>query len=249
MTGETAIIIPSAGRSKCVVTAISGAVLFVPEAEADDYRRHNPSTTIETHGTDDFKNLSEKRQAIYDRWGNVFMVDDDIAFVSRLNEVGNNRGTHLKPQEIHDLIQRTAATARAAGCYLYGFHSTPNLMHFHPHKPITLTNYINACAFGLHPSPFLYFSPRTVAAESHWINLLNAYTHRKSWSDTRYCFAQEPNSTFFKAGGQTAHRTLESEMRDTIFLRRMFGQAVKTRRTSGNGSKSHPYQRTIRNPL
>jgi hypothetical protein len=56
------------------------------------------------------------------------------------------------------LIQRTAAAARAAGCYLFGFNATPNAKHYYPHKPIELTAYINACAFGLHPSDRLYFT-------------------------------------------------------------------------------------------
>ena len=43
------IIIPSRGRAASVLTKISGARLFVPEAEADAYRRHNPDVEILTH--------------------------------------------------------------------------------------------------------------------------------------------------------------------------------------------------------
>lgn len=115
--------------------------------------------------------------------------------------------------------------------------------------PIGLTSYINASAFGLLWSDKLYFTSRTTAAESHWINLLNAAMHRKCWTDTRFCFAQAPKSTFFRPGGQTAHRTLQTELEDTLFLRRMFGQAVQIKRVRGDASKVHPYQRTIINPL
>jgi hypothetical protein len=177
------------------------------------------------------------------------MADDDIAFISRLHLPGNNRETHLTPAEAHDLIQRTAHQARTADCRLYGFNNTPNAKHYYPHKPISLTSYINASAFGLWPSDKLYFSARTTAAESHWINLLNAAMHRKSWSDMRFAFVQAPNSTFFRPGGQTAHRTLQSELADTLFLRRMFGQAVRAKRVRGDAAKAHPYQRSIHNPL
>ena len=241
------IIIPSAGRADAVLTQIAGAILYVPKAEAPAYRQHNPGVKVVTHGK--FANLAAKRQAIYEQWGDVFMADDDIAFVSRLYLPGNNRDQHLAPDEIHDLIQITAENARAAGCHLFGFSNHPNAKHYYPHKPISLGAYINASAFGLLKSDQLYFTERTIAAESHWINLLNLATHRKSWTDTRFCFAQAPGSTFFRPGGQTANRTLDTELADTLFLRRMFGQAVQIKKTRGDAAAIHPYQRTIINPL
>jgi len=249
---DVAIIIPSAGRADAVLTKVTGATLYVPESQAQDYRTHNPGIPIVTHPDDAHHNLAAKRQDIYTRWGSqgpVFMLDDDIAFASRLYLPGNNRQQHLTPDEAAHLIQATAHNARAAGCYLFGFNSTPNAKHYYPHKPIELTAYINASAFGLWPSDKLYFTQRTTAAESHWINLLNAYMHRKAWVDMRFHFAQAPGSTFFRQGGQTQHRTLESERADTLFLRRMFGQAVQIKRTRGDAATTHPYQRTIKNPL
>ena len=197
-----------------------------------------------------YRNLAEKRQAIYDYFGNHFQADDDIAFVSRLSTPGNNRKNHLAPNEIALLIQTTYQAAKDAGAYLFGFNSAPNPKHFHCHKPIMLKGYVNACAFGLRRSPHLFFTPHTTAAESHWINLLNAYYHRFAWIDMRYHFAQAPKSTFFRAGGQAARRTIDSERRDTLFLRRMFGDAVRIK--PGNPTDAglvHPYQRTIRIPL
>lgn len=244
-----AIVIPSADRAAAVLTKITGAILYVPDSQAADYASHNPGVRIETHPDHAHKNLAAKRQAIYTRWPSVFMADDDIAFISRLHLPGNNRQTHLTPDETADLIERTAHTAQLAACHLYGFNASPNAKHYYPHKPISLTAYINASAFGLHPSASLYFTDRTTAAESHWINLLNAYAHRKAWVDTRYAFAQAPGSTFFRPGGQTKHRTTASELADTLFLRRMFGQAVQAKQHRGDASKVHPYQRSIKNPL
>lgn len=246
---DIAIIIPSAGRAETVLTKVSGAILYVPESEAAAYRANNPDATIETHPDAAHRNLAAKRQDIYTRWRNVFMIDDDIAFISRLYLPGNNRKHHLTPDEATELINVTAANAKAAGCHLYGFNATPNAKHYYPHKPIELTAYINASAFGLNHSEKLYFTERTTAAESHWINLLNAHMHRKAWVDMRFHFAQAAGSTFFRPGGQTAHRTLDTERADTLFLRRMFGQAVRIKRTRGDATKTHPYQRSIANPL
>jgi hypothetical protein len=241
------VIIPSADRADAVLTRIDRAILYVPKEQVAAYRRHNPGVKIVGHGP--HANLAAKRQDIYETWGDVFMVDDDIAFVSRLYLPGNNREEHLTPGEINDLIQATADNARAAGCHLFGFSHRPNAKHYYPHRPIDLTAYINASAFGLLRSDRLYFTERTTAAESHWINLLNAVVHRKCWCDTRFCFAQAPGSTFFRPGGQTAHRTLASELADTLFLRRMFGQAVQIKKSRGDAAALHPYQRTIDNPL
>jgi len=110
-----------------------------------------------------------------------------------------------------------------------------------------LTGYINASAFGIRKSPHLYFTDRTTAAESHWINLLNAYHHRRAYIDTRYHIAQAPNSTFFRPGGQTAKRTLASEKADSLFLRAVFGDAVTIKRNRKTDSTGiHQYQRSIR---
>jgi hypothetical protein len=249
VSADLPVVIPSAGRAAAVLTRISGAILYVPQSQAQAYAEHNPGVQIETHPDHAHRNLAAKRQAILQRWGSVFMADDDIAFVSRLYLPGNNREQHLSSDEAHELIQRTSHAARAAGCFLFGFNNWPNAKHYYPHKPINLTGYINASAFGILAGGELYFTERTTAAESHWINLLNARLHRRAWADTRFCFAQAPGSTFYRPGGQTAHRTLATEMADTLFLRRMFGQAVQIKRTRGDAEKTHPYQRAIKNPL
>jgi len=242
------IIIPSADRPDKILTRIEGAILYVPKPQGRAYKRHNPHMRVITHGP--HKNLAEKRQAVYDQFGDHFQVDDDIQFVSRLYTTGNNRKNHLDPKKIHDLIQATYQAAKGAGAYLFGFYRSPNPKHYHAHKPIMLKGYINACAFGLRKSKHLFFTPHTTAAESHWINLLNAYYHRYCWIDTRFHFAQAPRSTFFRPGGQAARRTLESEKRDTLFLRRMFGDAVRIKPGNPTDAKKiHEFQRTIRIPL
>ena len=242
------IVIPSADRAAAVLTDVAGQILFVPVAQVSEYRAHNPGTEVIGHPP--IKNLALKRQAIYEKFGSVFMLDDDIKFVSRLNLPGNNRENHLTPTAAAAVINLTAATAAAAGCYLYGFSNWPNPKHYFHTKPIRLTGYINASAFGLHPGSRLFFTPHTTAAESHWINLLNAFYHRKAFIDTRYCFAQAPGSTFFRPGGQTRHRTLQTEYDDTVFLLKMFGPAVKIKKNNVRASKKiHPYQRSLNIPL
>jgi len=238
------IVIPSAGRADSVLTDIAGQILCVQEKEAAAYRDHNAGEII-THPP--LKNLAAKRQWIYEKFGDVFMADDDLVFCSRLNMPGNNRKDHLTPEETADLIRATYHAAQESDCYLFGFNRTPNPKHYNAAKPIMLTGYINASAFGIRKSPHLYFTDRTTAAESHWINLLNAYHHRRAYIDTRYHIAQAPNSTFFRPGGQTAKRTLASEKADSLFLRAVFGDAVTIKRNRKTDSTGiHQYQRSIR---
>ena len=243
------VIVPSSGRAGNVTTDIAGQILYVPESEAKAYAAADKDAEIQTHGDKDHANLAEKRQDILERFAPVFMADDDIAFVSRLYVKGDNRKCHLDRDETRELIDATAETCARADLFLFGFNATPNAKHYYPGKPIELTAYINACAFGILGGSELYFTQRTIAAESHWINLLNAFVHRRAWVDMRFHFAQVPGSTFFRPGGQTAHRTTETERSDTIFLRRMFGQAVQTKRSREDAAKVHRYQRSIKNPL
>ena len=76
------IVIPSRKRAGKVLTKISDAILFVEKKEKDKYKEHYPEIEIETH--DGLNSLSEIRQKIYERYGDVFMVDDDIQEVIRL---------------------------------------------------------------------------------------------------------------------------------------------------------------------
>jgi hypothetical protein len=241
------IVIPSAGRWDIVLTKVSDAILYVPEKEADKYAENNPEIEIITHGP--HKNLAQKRQEIYDKFRNVFMIDDDIYTIVRLYTEGNNRKDTLTPDEARDLIYVTEEIAAEAGAHLFGFSTRPTPLHYISQEPIQLNSYINASAFGLLWSDKLYFSENLIAAESHWINLLNAYFHRFSWCDTRFCFSQMQKSTHKRQGGQAANRTIETEKADTLFLRKMFGEAVSLKKSTSQAKLIHPYQRTLRIPL
>lgn len=243
------IIVPSTGRATAVLTRIAGMILYVPESQANDYRKHNTGIRVEAHADDAHVNLAAKRQDIYSRWGDVFMADDDIASIVRLGEDGLEQQSRLNGAEAHELIQRTAWHARQAGCHLFGFCNGVDAKRFRPHTPISLTSYIHASAIGMLRSDKLYFTAAVTAADSQWINLLNARMHRTSWADMRYSFVQAQGSTYSRPGGLTPLRSVQTELDDTMFLRQMFGQAVHARPTRGEAAKTHPYHRSIVNPL
>lgn len=231
------IVIPSHKRSEILTTNIYNQILCVHESELNDYK-HFDCEKI----THNLNRLSEIRQFIYSKFGDVFMVDDDIVTVERLF---TDVDVIMTPTEIYQLIQETHYNAKNLGVYLFGFNNTLNPKHYKPQKPFVANGYINACAFGLIKSNKLYFDKKTTACESHWINLLNAYYYRKSFQDTRYAFRQKSNSTFLLDGGQTNRRTVSTEKKDTLFLRLMFGDSVQLKKGQKDSKLHHKYQRKL----
>ena len=234
---ECKVIIPTHKRSKIMTTNIYNQILCIHESEKKDYENFDCEKIYHNKNS-----LSQIRQFIYEKFKTVFMVDDDIVSVERLF---TDIDVKLQHTEIWQLIQETAYNANSVGAKLFGFNNTLNPKHYKPQKPFVANGYINACAFGLHKDKNLYFSPKTTACESHWINLLNAYFNRYSFQDTRYSFRQKPNSTFLLEGGQTLKRNLLTEKKDTLFLRLMFGESVQLKKGQKDSKQHHQYQRKL----
>jgi len=214
-------------------------IVLVAEDEKEDYK--SLPFEIETHPN--LRSLSHIRQFALDKYGEVFFVDDDIEAVIKL---WANTDYKLSPKEIRELIDDTYYQATAIGADFFGFNNDGSCTHYNQHKPFMLQGYINGCAMGLINSKGnLYFHPNTTACESHWINLLNAAKNRFCFIDKRYHFRQAPNSTFYRRGGQSDKRTLETEKRDTILLRQFFGDSVVLKKEQNKTKRLHEYQRVL----
>lgn len=237
------IVIPSSNRADRVLTKIKDMILCVPEDQEQDYRRFNPNTEIITHP--EINGLAMKRNWIIQQYDDVFMVDDDIQYIER---VYTRENRFMSPQEANNTIQDLYQKAIALDAHLFGFSEDANPLHYNQYKPIVLKGYINGCAFGIRKSDKLYFTDTVVAVEDYWINLLNLYHHRYPLIDTRFCFAQKPNSTFSSSGGLALHRTMETEKRDTLYLRATFGEVVEIKKIKPGAKKFHQYQRKIKWP-
>jgi hypothetical protein len=234
---KISIVIPTHKRENIITTNIYNQILCIHESEKENYKSIQCEKIYHNE-----TGLSNIRQFIYSKFENVFMCDDDIVSVEKVfTDIGNI----LDYNQIYELIQETYYTAKNIGVSLFGFNNTMNPKHYKPQKPFVANGYINACAFGLLKDENLYFSKKTIACESHWINLLNAYYNRKSFMDTRYAFRQKPNSTFTLEGGQTLKRTIETEKRDTLFLKMMFGDSVKLKKGQNDARLHHEYQRKL----
>lgn len=235
------IVCPSRKRAGKILTKIDDMIICVDEKELPEYKSNHPENEIITHPG--LKKLSLIRQFIYEKFGDVFMVDDDIIKIHNLYSTKNNE---LSPEDAKKLIIKTYERCQDVGAFLFGFNNDPVITHYNQHKPFMFNGYINGSAIGLIKSKNLYFTEKTVAAESHWINLLNAYYNRYLFIDKRFCFAQKQDSTFMLEGGQVGKRTLETEKNDTLFLKKMFGDSVEIKKAKNKTKQLHEYQRELR---
>jgi hypothetical protein len=246
---EVKIVIPSHRRADRVRTAtiVPGAIICIPKSQEAAYRRHNPESEIVTH-PDDIAGLAPKRNWIYEKFGDVMMLDDDLTRFSRLYlEANSLRSSRVSPEETVSIIQQTAYTAKQLGAYVFGFSSVADARNFKPQKPFRLTGYCNGSSFGLLGGSRVFFHKDAIAVEDYFASLVNVYYHRYAFFDLRFGFVQQ--RTFKNLGGQAEFRSTASEKHDYGFLRRMFGDVIQQRPPVKRGRASHEYQRVIKLPF
>ena len=105
---------------------------------------------------------------------------------------------------------------------------------------------MTGCAFGMIREAVSASTPESTAVEDFYISGLNAHFHRMALIDTRYNFVQD--QTFTKRGGQSMYRNMETERKDTIFLRKCFGEAVTIKKDVQHTSKKRGVSARSKNP-
>jgi hypothetical protein len=247
---EIPIVIPSHKRADCVTTTklVPSTILCVAANQAEEYRRHNPGIEIVTH-PDDLQGISLKRNWIYRKFGDVFMLDDDLTrMVRRYLGPHSIQSFSVPPGEAYGIIQTTAQTARDLGAYLFGFASTSDARSFIPQRPLRLSGYVNAYCMGLLKGSKVFFHKDAVVCEDYFASLINAYYHRYCFCDRRYGFVAK--RTFKNAGGLSEFRTVKAEEEGYKFLRKTFGDVVQKRRqTKVTGKAAHEWQRVLKMPF
>ena len=115
-----------------------------------------------------------------------------------------------------------------------------------------MSGLVTGCAIGPLKGSKIKYTPESVAVEDFWVAGINAYYHRNAFIDLRFNFVQE--ETFKRPGGLGNYRTIDTERADTIFLRRMFGDAITMKEEVFGGGRTttrnhNPYGRTMRIPF
>lgn len=115
------VVVPSAGRAAGLSThkAFAEIIVCIPESELGQYRQFHPDLEYVTH-PDSLKGLTLKKQWIYEKFGDVFLTDDDVRDVHRRARI-EGEPVRLTGKEANDVVDATAESARNLGVYLFGF--------------------------------------------------------------------------------------------------------------------------------
>jgi hypothetical protein len=222
------IIIPSHRRAGRVTThrAVADALICIPESQKADYLEHHDEGQLLAH-PDSVVGLPNKRQWIIERFGSVFMCDDDILSFKRIWRPAGYRlkRSTLTPVEARNVIETVAETAKELGAYLFGFASHCSPMTYNGWRPWTFGGYIPGGAFGILKGSKLWFPVTTLPCDDYWICLWNAYVHRYYWCDCRFAAAYA--ETYTGVGGAAESRMNEGERKTYEMLRRAFGKACQ----------------------
>lgn len=244
---EVPIVIPTKGRAKAITSHkyVDHSIICVSKSELDEYKQYNPNSEYVVH-PDNVIGIAQKRQWIYDKFKDVFMMDDDLKGMARLTQK-LKEPQKITSEQAYWIIQNCANLALITGCHVFGFNNFVRPEHYHGHTPFRMTGYINGCGLGLLSGgrKLLKFHDSIKTNNDFYIAGLNAYHYRKAFIDKRYCFNQD--SFGDNIGGCADVRTNEAEKQDFELLKMFFGNAVKLK-TSGNTRAKHEHSKTMEIP-
>jgi hypothetical protein len=247
MGKEIKVVIPSHLRHDRVTTtkAIDNCIICVAESQVGLYKDYNRRNEIVAH-PDDLIGIAPKRQWIYEKFGNVFMVDDDITQMARVyTEKGEK--TRVQKRVAYDLIQQLGNMALDMGIYLYSFSKNPMPTAYNPLKPFNLTGTIMGGGFGLNEGSKIHFNSNLNLNEDYFVSGLNAHYHRMCLIDNRFTF--KFRNTFENKGGLAAYRTVTKELDDTLTLKKYFGDSIQLKKDTHLAKVKVEGSRTLRIPF
>jgi len=233
MAIEIKVVIPSAGRPhrQSTIKHVANAIICVPEKQKALYEERNKDNEIVAH-PDSILGLGPKRNWIYEKFGNVFMIDDDTHGLQRLYET---RVTICSPEQAYDIIQSLGNLAKISGNYLYGFSKYANTLQYTGLKPFALTGYINGVGIGLIEKSLLKFSDKITCNNDVFISCLNAHYYHTCFIDTRFSFKQDGVNK--GVGGMSLIRNPETDKNDIEFLKKSFGSVLKFKQRAGSAKQ------------
>jgi len=246
--GDLKIVCPSKGRHNKVMTKdlVDDLVLLVPNGEGEIYRLFNPQNeVIET--PKDLRGITATKQWMLDNFDDWFSIDDDVHKVRKMYQENEEDAYVTDPLFVRDIILRCYNMAKEMKAYMFGFTKERNPLMYVSQNPFRFKGYMNSSHFGVISGNRLYYNLDMNEGEDHWLSCLNAYTHRYFLMDTRYAFFTKDN--FMARGGCNDYRTEESMKKNTILLRRVFGEVVQIKRPVNHRKNVNYGERSISIPL
>lgn len=248
---EIKIIIVSHKRADTIVThkAVNNVIVCVPESQLEEYKRYNPQLEYVTH-PDEVIGSSPKRQWIFEKFGDCFMIDDDVMYMHRVYLPNKNEREYvMTPEEATSIIYATYDNAKQAGVKLFGFNRSNHPKAYSGAEPIVLTGFITGGAYGLIAEGSKIFFPDywDFVGDDYFLNGINAYHHRYCWIDARFAFAFK--ETERGRGGVADYRT-EAKRKETYFyLKQKFGSAIKPKKPSSIKKTVNKWEKTLSIPF
>ena len=222
------IVVPSYKRAKKILTKehVSDLILCVPESQKEEYAYYNPETEITSH-PDEIKGLPAKRNWMYNYFGELFMLDDDITAVQPMYKSDDTGGFKDKVK-VRKIIENLYELSKILDIKLYGFDNLTRPVFFDEGKWYDLTKRVNGHCYGINKSKELYWDENLTVKEDIWISCLCKYHYRKILIDKRYYFRQA--NTFLSDGGLTEYRNLETEKESAQYLKKFFGDSIQIKK-------------------
>jgi hypothetical protein len=244
---EPFIVSPSHGRAGSVkVTRLLPDIpLCVPASQAAAYRESNPENELIVH-PDEVVGLSAKRQWLFERYGDLFMLDDDVQYMMELMRAGGGSKRITDPQTVRDLITRLFDQAEQMGAYLVGFANFANPATVWPQEPFQLTGFVPGRAIGVRAGGKLFFPDQVLITDDLFVSALNAHYHRFCLRDNRYVFMAP--GTWKNPGGMNVHRSWETMLRNNQLMIDLFGEAIVLKTGSTAAKIKHEAQLALRMP-
>jgi hypothetical protein len=231
---DLTIVCPSMGRAGRVTSfGVFGEdlLLCVPESEAEAYRQAHPEALVDPH-PDDVVGIAAKRQWMYDKYGSIFMLDDDATFMIDVRDIPRR----LDPEDARAVVMRLADLTEQMNLFMFGTAIDPNPLYFRPQAPLQLVGECWGGSMGLLEGSKVWFPAQMKLQSDLWASALNAYHHRAIVKDMRYALPYGGRTP----GGISGQRTTQGVADTNVRLVEAFGDAVhpKKGRKAADG-KAH----------
>ena len=239
-------VIVSHKRADTILThkVIPNCVVCIPESQKEQYKEHNPFLEYVTH-PDEIRGSSPKRQWIYEKFGDCFMIDDDIERMTSVHQDATKKAHVLAPNEIENLIEDTYEMAKDMGVYLFGFNRSANPVSYNGDCPIRTRGFITGGAYGLIKGSKIFFPDYwDFTGDDYFLNAINAFHHRKCLIDQRFAFAFA--ETEHRQGGVADYRTNEKRKEAYLYLKKHFGDSIQPKKPTSIKNHLMEWEKSLR---
>ena len=167
--------VPSKGRAGSVKTAdvLSSCVLYVPRAEADDYRKSNPGQKVVGVPTR-VKGITPTRNWILDNCGDerVVMIDDDVK-VQGWVQMGETSCKHVKlaEEDWARACYQLFNVLDGLKWYVFGVSTQDAPRSVYPFRPFLSRSYVTGSFMGIKNDGTYRFDESFIVKEDYELTL------------------------------------------------------------------------------